>query len=163
MTAPIFQMGVDARLIFQSITKASVGQQFTYAELSAITSSTVTSSSGCLRTAMLRALRDKSMVFGCIYKVGIKRLADTEIVDEGTAHTDRIRRATRRSIERLTKVNFETLPREKQAQHSARLSIMATIGHMTKQSQFQKLEDAAAKAGRELPIAATLAMFAPAA
>lgn len=160
MTTPVFQMSVDSRLIYQTLVKATVGQTFTYEALSEITSRKVDSSSGCLRTAMLRALRDKGFVFASLRLVGVKRLADTEIVDEGTQSSDRIRRMSKRSVERLTKVNFETLSREKQAEHSARVSIMATVGHMTAQKQFHRVEDAAAKAGRELPIAATLALFA---
>lgn len=160
MTNPTYQMSVDSRLIYQELVKATVGQTFTYATLSNIIARTVTSSSGSLRTAMKRALKDKGFVFGTMRTIGIKRLADIEIVDQSTDTSSRIRKMSRRAVEKLTKVEFEKLPREKQGEHSARVSIMATIGYMTNEKQFGKIRDAADKAGHELPIAATLNLFA---
>lgn len=158
---PSFEMSVDARLLLQELVKASIGHIFTYEDLSKIVSRDVTSSSTCLRRAILRAMRDNGIVFGTVNGVGIKRLSDPEIVDQGADVADRVRRMARRSVERLTKVEFDKLPREKQAEHSARVSIMATLAHMTGANQFERLRGAAALAGRELPIAATLALFTP--
>lgn len=160
MTNLTFEMSADARLLITHLKDATVGQEFSYKDLSKVVSRTVGGGFGPLQTAMKRLLRDKDMVFGVIRGVGIKRLDDKGIVDEGTAFSDRIRRGAKRSFERMSKADFSSLPREYQARFSAHTSIMASIAHMTSTTQIGKLEKDMPTGTRELPVAETLRMFA---
>lgn len=156
---PIFQMSADARLLIQHMSKATIGQTFTYEELKGVISRPVDGSSGALRTALKRLLRDKGFVFGCVHKVGVKRLNDDEIVSEGGQAADRIRRHAKRSIERQMKADFSKLSREQQGRFTSQVSVMASIAFMTSSAQMQKVADKSSPDIKELPISATLAMF----
>lgn len=160
MTNPIFQISADARLLIGHMQNATVGQQFSYDELSKVVSREVSGAFAPLHTALRRLLRDHDMVFGTIRGVGLKRLDDKGIVDEGTSSADRIRRRAKRSFERMNKADFAALPREYQARFSAHASIMATIAHLTTGSQVSRLERDMPAGKRELPVAETLRMFA---
>lgn len=157
---PTFQMSADARLLISHLRDAKVGDEFSYEALSAVISRKVSAASSALQTAMRRLLRDKDMVFGVIRGKAIRRLDDRGIVDEGASAGDRIRRAARRSFERMNKADFSALPREYQARFSASTSVMATIAHMTGGAQMAKLERDMPIGKRELPVAETLRMFA---
>lgn len=156
---PTFQLSADARLMISHLRNASVGQEFTYDELGKVISRKVDGGSTAIQTAMRRLLRDADMVFGVIRGKGIKRLDDRSIVDEGSSAADRIRRAARRSFERMSKADFSALPREYQQRFSAHTSIMATLAHMTGSAQIGKLEKQMPTGKRELPVADTLRMF----
>lgn len=160
MTAPTFQMSADARLLISFLKSAKVGDEFTYEALSNVVSRPVNGGSAALQTAMKRLLRDSDMVFGIIRGKAIKRLDDKSIVDEGASFSNRIRRAARKSFERMAKADFNALPREYQAKFSAHTSVMATIAHMSTAAQMGKLERDIPSGKRELPIAETLRMFA---
>jgi hypothetical protein len=160
MTKPTFQMSADARLLISHLRNATVGQDFSYEELSSVVSRPVGGGFGPLQTALRRLLRDHDMVFGVIRGKGLRRLDDKGIVDEGSSFASHIRRKARRSFERMSKADFAALPREYQARFSAHTSIMATIAHMTGTGQIAKLENAMPSGKRELPVAETLRMFA---
>jgi hypothetical protein len=155
----MFQMSADARLLIQHMSKATVGQTITYDELKGVISRPVDGSSGALRTALKRLLRDKGFVFGCVPKVGFKRLNDVEIVAEGAQAADHIRRKAKRSIERQMKADFTKLSREQQGRFTAQVSVMASIAFMSGSAQMEKIASKSSPEIKELPISATLAMF----
>lgn len=159
MSNPTFQMSADARLLVTHLRDATVGQEFTYDELSKVVSRKIGGGTGALQTALKRLLRDSDIVFGTMRGKGIKRLDDKSIVDAGTAVTNRIRRIAKRGFERLSKADFSTLPREYQSRFSAQASVMATIAHMSGNPQIAKLEQGIPSGKRELPVAETLKMF----
>ncbi|KFL31418.1 hypothetical protein JP75_07615 [Devosia riboflavina] len=159
MTSPTFQMSADARLLMQHMSSATVGQTFTYKELGAVISRDVDGSSGPLRTALRRLLRDEGMVFGTLIGEGVKRLNDEEIVAEGGNAAEAIRRKANRSFERQMKADFSRLPRQTQAKFTAQVSVMASIAMMTTGKALERVAAAASPALKEMPVAATLAMF----
>lgn len=157
---PSFQMSADARMLLQHMAKATVGQLFSYEELSRIIARPVGGGTAALQTAMRRCLRDHDMVFGNVRGTGIQRLDDKAIVDEGTTSAERMRKSARRSFERLSKADFSSLPREYQARFSAHTSVMATIAHMTGAKQIARIEKEIPTGRPELPVAETLRLFA---
>lgn len=151
-------MSAEARLLVAHLRKATIGQHFTYAELSEIVSHPV-AAGGPLATALNRLLKDHDMVFGTVRGKGITRLADREIVDEGVATVNAIRRKARRSVERMSKADFSALPREYQARFSAHTAVMATVSHMTGATQMARIEQKVPLAKQALPVKDTLRMF----
>jgi hypothetical protein len=160
MTNPIFQMSADARLLIQRMQKVEVGETITYEELGAAISKPVDGSTSALRTALLRLLRDHDHVFSCVHKVGFKRLNDGEIVAEGGQEAEKIRRKAKRSVERQLKADFAKLSREQQGRFTAQVSIMSSIAFISSGKQIDKISEKSSPEVKELPIAATLAMFA---
>ena len=83
-----------------------------------------------------------------------------EIVDEGVAATNALRRKANRAVERQMKADFAKLDRERQMRFSAQVSIMGAVAMMTRAPSIEKVAKAAPTGARELPIAETLKMFA---
>lgn len=154
---PSFQMSADARLIYQRLLKATVGETVTYTELSEIVSRKVDGSFAPLHTARKAARRDNQIVFDCIHKVGVKCLSDEDKVKLSDRTATRLRKAARRGIESLGTVhNFNGLSREGQNKHNAALSVFSVVGAVTTGSSIKKIEDAVQKARKELPMTETL-------
>lgn len=155
---PTFQMSADTRLVAQYIlNNKRVGETVTYKELEPIVGRAVDGSFGPLQSAKRHLQRQHGMVFGSVPRVGSKVLTDPEIVQSVHSETDRLRRRSRRAVERLSLVkNFASLPRDLQATHNAGISIMSVIGAMTTSSAVKKIEAAVSKAQRELPMAETI-------
>jgi hypothetical protein len=156
---PSFQMGADARLLMQHLSKSSIGQIVTYDEMSRVISRPVSGASTSLRTALKRLLRDSGMVFGVVQGTGFKRLDDAEIVAEGGKATDIIRRRARRAIERQSKADFAKLTREQQGRYTAQVSVLAATAFMTTERQVARIAEASKPDVKEIAVAATLAMF----
>jgi hypothetical protein len=160
MTKPTFQMSADARLLMQHLDKLAVGETADYATLSAVISRDVRKNFGALGTARHRLLRDAQKAFATVRKVGIKRLADNEIVAEGKSYAESIRRKARQSIERQMVVSFDKLSAPEQRAFTAQVSIMGAIAMMSSQRGLDRIGAAATPERRELPVAETLTLFA---
>lgn len=156
---PLFRLSAESRLLIGRLQKATVGEVITYAEMATLISHPVDGSTGALRTALLRVLRDYDMVFGAVVGVGMKRLNDDEIIDEGTQYANAVRRKAKRSIERVSKVDFTKLPREQQMRHSAHVATMAVVAFVGNDKQIRKIEASITPEKRELPVLETLKMF----
>lgn len=162
MTRPAFQMSADARLLYQHIKSANVGDVLTYKVLSGVISRDVNGGTAALRTAMRRCQNDHEIVFAAVRGEGIKRLSDVEIVDEAAATTAAVRRKANRGAGRLMLVNdFDALPERQKQQHMARASILASVAHLTGEKQIDRFIESsgAGSATKELPIAETLRFF----
>lgn len=160
MNQPRFQMGADARLLLQRIRTAYVGEVLTYAMLGNTISKRVDGSFGALRTAINRAMKDDDMVFAAVPGVGIKRLTDQEILGQGAADAESIRRRARRSIEKQMKIDFSKLDRGSQMRFTAQVSTMATIAMMSKPKSLDTLAASTSPGQKQLPVNETLRMFA---
>ncbi len=156
----IFEASANSRLLYQVLVKSVVGDFISYAALSEAVSCKVEASFGALTTARRRAMRHDRMLFGVVIGVGLKRLADVEIVAQSSSDTRKLRRHARRSAERLTKVeHFDKMPPSAQLEHTARLSIFLAVTDMASERTVKKVEAAAGGRASELPIAETLRAF----
>lgn len=154
---PSFQMSADARLLYQHLAKATVGQEVAYAELSTIVSRKVTGSFGPLVTARKHCKREHQLVFDTIRGVGLKCLSDEDKVKTADRVANRLRKTARRGIEGLGMVqNFAGLSRETQTKHNAAISVFSVIGSMTTNASIRKVEEAVDKVRKELPMTETL-------
>lgn len=156
---PSFTASAEARLLTQELAAVPVGETVTYERMSEIVGAPIRNNPTALRTALRRALRDHDAVFGCVRGVGYKRLDDLEIVKEGTADADRIRRAANRSLERQFKVDFGKLPASEQARFSAQTAVLGAVRMMTKAASIAKVEAKVGPGRPDLPTAETLRLF----
>ncbi len=122
---PIFKPGVDAQTLAKFLLKLPEGSIATYEVLSGLIGINVQEERGALDTARKVLLRENGMVFGAVHGVGLKRLSDSEVVEQGSEAVVRIRRATRRSMTRLSTADFDALPKTEQNTHRM---VSATLG-----------------------------------
>lgn len=158
---PTFALSADTRLLIAVLAKAEVGDLIPYEQLSSAIGKTVTGAFPALQTVKRRMLRDHDMVFGVVWGKGLKRLSNSEIVSSGSADVEYIRRRANRSVERQMKADFDTLTAPEKTQFTAQVSVMASIAMMSKPKSLERIAGMAGeKAMKELPISATLKMFA---
>lgn len=162
MTAPIFEMSADARLLRQRLKKIQVGETITYDELSKEISQPVDGSFQALQSARRSLLNHDNYVFETIMRVGLKRLSDSEIVSASERDVSKIRRAAKKGAKKLTSVqNYAGLSNDVQLQHTTRLSVFGLIAHAASDKGIEKVSQKAAGRTTELPIADTISAFMP--
>jgi len=153
----IGEMSVDARLLLQELTKASIGQTVTYEQLQEVIGRDVRRGGGyaALAAARRAALRER-IVFGTISKVGIKRLDDAEITRTVSGSVHKISRRVRSTIRLQDCANYEKLSKQQQASYNTNLSQLSVIGHIASAPTTKKLESKIAQLGKSLPLAKML-------
>jgi hypothetical protein len=155
-----FEASPDTRLLRAKLKSIEIGQSVTYAELSQVISRPVSGSSVPLRSALRGLLHDEQRVFGVIRGVGVKRLADPEIVEASDSDVDSIRRKAKKAARKLTAIqDYAQLDPAHQLAHTARLSIVGAIASMTTDKAIKKIEAVSSGRASELPIAETLRAF----
>lgn len=161
MKKTIAELSVDSNLLFDAISKAEAGQVFTYLELSAIVGRDVTKEArGNLYTAIRKARNECGIVFATTIKVGIKRLADTEIAAVGDQALHRIHSTAIRTSRKLTcVVDFDAMPNESKVKHNTALSMFGAISQATRPQAVRKISDKVSAAQSALPSAAVLELF----
>jgi hypothetical protein len=158
---PNITASIDAQMIYERLTASTVGDIIPYSELSGIVSRDVqTKGRGHMETARRMALREKGMVFGSVKNVGLKRLADTEIVQSGQSYISRIRRTARRGMRVLVSVqDFASLPNDLKVRHNATVSMLGAVTQFSGNSSQKRVESAVQKAGEKLNYSKTLELF----
>lgn len=158
---PMFALSVDTRVIFDRLLKSNVGDVIGYEELTKLIGRDVQGKArSCLLSARKRAEREHRIVFGCVFKIGVKRLADTEIVDSGEAILKRARRGVQKGYQRLTNtVDFEKLPESHQVKMSTYASLFNAVATISLPKTMAKIEERVKQTHKALPLAQTLRAF----
>lgn len=108
----------ETELLIRFLSSAEIGQVFTYAEMSAAAKDDVQSRNTILQTARRQLMKTPHrMVFGTIAGVGIKRLSDEEIPDEGASAVKRSRNIARKGIKKLGCANISNMTPETKVKH----------------------------------------------
>ena len=157
--AIIQQMGIDAKILFDYLSKVEIGQTVKYQDLSALIGRDIQANRSTLETARRALLRD-SIVFCTIRNEGIQRVGDVKKVEVATNHLGRIRNITRKSNKILAAVDdFNGLPNEVKIKHNAAMSVCGAIMQCTKSSSLARVEKALQNNNHILPVAETLSLF----
>ncbi|MGQ0595799.1 hypothetical protein [Aquabacterium sp.] len=154
MDQPDFRLSSDSKALAALLTSAGIGDVVTYAALSkAIGRDVRTSATGALHTARHLAQRDHRIVFDVVRGAGLKRLQDAEIVDLADKARDHARRHAKRTAKKLTCVDFEALPKDKQTKHNAALSMFSALAELSTDKAQQRLERKIEQTQEQLPVA----------
>lgn len=154
------EISVEARLIYQAFTKLSPGESISYEELSEITGGDIRQNRGVIYTAINRAQQDDGIIIGCVRKHGYKRLRDEEIASIGDYSISRIRRESRRGLNRVVKVqDFQALPEELKVKHNTSASILSAIHGALRKKALRCVESRVRESVDKLPLAKTLEAF----
>jgi hypothetical protein len=156
MKQSIGEMGVDARLLLARLQKMAVGDQVTYEELTDLIGRDVQRDAySALMTARKAAERD-GIVVDVLPKMGIVRLDDVGIVKSSTSYVEKIHRVARRGVRRVSKADYNALPRDLQNTHNLNMSVLGVLAVASSVKTTKKLEGAVAKRGTCLPTAKML-------
>jgi hypothetical protein len=100
-TPTIGRASVEAIELSKALIATQIGDVLTYTDLNNAAKCDVQVRNYVLQTARRIAQRDKSMVFGTIMGIGIKRLSDDEIPDEGISAIKRSRRIAKNGMAKM--------------------------------------------------------------
>lgn len=157
-TKTIPNFSVDARLLYERLKTAAIGELVLYAELSEIIGRDVQNGARHLvRSALNKALRDDRMVFEAVMDQGYRRLSDVEIVDCSDNTFARMRRMARRQTAKLTSVaEFEKLPNNLKIKHNTNISMLGALTHLVRPASVKKIEARVSETASQLPSAKVL-------
>lgn len=153
-----FEMSSESRVLRQRLRQAKIGEVVSYAQLSADVGKAVSGASGALQSARRALLNDEHMVFDVVYGVGVKRLADAEIVAASDRDLAKVRRAAKRGARRLASIgNFAALSPKDQLRYTLGMSVLALVNHTTSDRAAQAIAASASGRASQLPITETIA------
>jgi len=161
MATTVFQMGIDAKIILDALSKLEVGELLTYQQMSALIGRDVRQHRHIMAAARKGLMRD-SKVFAPVENQGLQRLTDAQKVQVAGDQLRRITRITKKIRATLAAVaDFDKLPNDLMVQHNATMSLCGAIGQMSAASSMRKVEQVLQYGNRQvLPIAETLKFFA---
>lgn len=151
--SPNFVQAIETRLLIERMKQMAVGDTLEYSEIESITGRKLVRARSALDTARSSLLKTDGMVFGTITKVGIKRLADDEIVNSSVTTEKRIGRMSRREIKRLSCANYNALSQDQKVTHNARMTVFAMAADISSAASVRKIEGAVKDSGSAIPSA----------
>lgn len=151
----------DSLILADRLRKLATGEKCSYAELTVLIRRNVqTDARGCLDTARRILQREEQIIFAPIRGEGLKRLSDGEITHIGTETLQRINRASKRGVHKLTCVkDFNVLTNEEKVRHNAALSILGVFYEVSKSKGVKRIEAAVSVIQKQLPLKDALQAF----
>lgn len=125
LNRPIFLASDETKKVQARLESVDIDDIVTWEELSNIVGGNIQKTRGCLFTARKNLLNEKQMVFASIRGVGLKRIANADIVKNETMTARKIRKQARNSLKRLSIVDPNNL---KGTEKTDYLVASATIG-----------------------------------
>jgi hypothetical protein len=149
---PEFRLSSDSKALAKMLIASGPGEVVLYEDLDkAIGRDVREAASGALHTARHIAQREHRMVFDAVRGVGLKRLADSEIVDLADKARDHARRHASRTAKKLTCVDYDALSKDKQTKHNAALSMFSVMAELSTDKAQKRLESKVKDADAQLP------------
>jgi hypothetical protein len=157
---PRFEASLDARILYDRLSKAEVGDTLTYKELSDLIGRDVANGArGVLNTARRMAIREDRIVFGVITAEGLIRLGDSDIVAAQETQISRVRRLSRRALRSLACAKFENLDNDKRVEFNTRMAHLGTLAALSSGRAIKRIEAKVRETGQPVALNATLELF----
>ena len=109
-----------------------------------------------LVVALRRAVKE-GMVFDVVPKIGYKRLNDSETIAVSNKTIAHVRRATKRTLDKLSTVDPASLDNAGRIRYSTTVSAMGTLSFFSSTANVRKIEEASPKTA--LPIGQIFELF----
>jgi len=155
-----FEKSSDTKTLESVLVEAQIGDMITYDMLSKAIGRDVRDFALASLTSARRSLQQsKGFVFGVEHNVGLKRLNDSEIVKSTEYDRNKMRRAAKRSLKKLSVVDFDKLAPEEKRQHVVASAQMGAIEMFAGKKAMAKIESKVDDTKRTLPIGETLRLF----
>lgn len=140
----LFRRSYEVQAIVTALSALNIGDTASYAALSEAAGKPIATIYPALVSARSIVEKERGYVFGTLYKQGIKRLADAEIVQSAHSARSRISRAAKKAIRHLGSLkDYSALPPELQRTHTAHMTVMAVIAENASRATIKRLEIAA--------------------
>jgi len=155
------ELSIESQLLVDQLVTVAAGDVIPYATLAAAIGQPVQSGTGRnrLQTARRILQRDHATVFEAVANVGLKRMDAAGCVRVGSAYRQRIRRASKRGLEKLLCADPADLTNAQKTDFHATASHLGVLHHLTGRAATKQLAAAVEKTDQRLPVAKTLAAF----
>lgn len=157
----IRETSIDAKLLYQRLRKAEIGEFIPYSELSEIIGQDVQKKGrGFLTTARRMCEREDKKTFGVVINEGLKLLDNGEIIGTAEFSVRHIKRTSRRSIKRLSCIeDLSTLENGEKIRFNTFASILGVMATMGQERSIRKIQNKVQETQERLPYAKTLEAF----
>lgn len=158
---PSFTASVDSVLIGKAISKLKPGEEISYDDLEKIVPGRDlrVKQRYILETGRGLALKESSIVTGCVNGTGLKRLTNEEIVQIPDSTLSHIRKVSKRASRKVLCSDYEKLSAEDKQKFNAGLSVLGALHQFTSQKAINAVSEKVEKALGRLPVEDTLLLF----
>lgn len=158
---PSFTASVDSVLVGKALSKLKPGEEISYADLEKQVPGRDlrVKHRYILETGRGLALKDSSVVTGCVNGKGLKRLTNEEIVQIPDSSLSHIRRVSKRASRKVLCSDYEKLSADDKQKFNAGLSVLGAITQFTSQKTLNAVNEKVEKALGRLPVEDTLLLF----
>lgn len=159
---PPSHMSADAVRILRRLESSQVGETITYQELALLIGGSVhpgAAGYSKLTTAKRALLRERGYVFGAVMNIGIKRLDDSEIVDDTQNGVRRMRRMNTRQEMKLASIDDAKLPDSDKVRANCLRTLLAFTRETFSKKHMERIEMQVQQDNQRLSLEATLEAF----
>lgn len=157
-----FSVTIETTLLIERIKVMQPGEVLTYSECNKLIDQDVQAEARhILHSARRICQREYQIVTDAERNIGIRRLTDIELTNDGLRTFGAVRRLAKRGIDRITAVSdFDALPDTEKIRHNAAVSVLALVRSMSRPKSVDRIASAVNTAATgQLPIARTLELF----
>lgn len=155
----IAEISYESLLLYEKLKTLEPDEFVSYETLSALIGRDVQKYRGHLSTAIKKCLRENHIVVESVRGEGVKRLKYADAIRAQGKIPKHIRSVSRRSVAKITSGDYDTLSKEMQVEHNARLSQLSTFTYFATEPNYRKIEQKVEQAQKRLPIGKTLDIF----
>lgn len=156
----IGRASIEAQELAKFLERAEIGQVFTYSELNEAAKCDVQIRNTVLQTAKRQMMKPPfRMVFGTIMGVGIKRLSDNEIPDEGSSAVKRASRIARKGLAKIGCADLSKVDPEKKVQLITTKTVLGLFGKVSGKKAGNLIEQQARVNNGEMKIGSIESLF----
>lgn len=137
---PTFRRSLETQELVARLTLLQEGQLISYEDLSVIAGEQITGASSILQTAKRIVENESGYVLSVERGVGVRRLDDSQIVEDTHGARVKIARQSKRALKRLSGVkNFDALTEEQRRTHQAHAVIYAVISEKASSKSIKRV------------------------
>lgn len=151
------ESSANTQMVYERLKKAEIAEVITYVDFEKCIGQPL--KRGMLTWARKTALRENQMVFGTVWKVGLQRLDDLQIIMNAGASFKHIQKASIREKDKISSVAFEKLDIPMKIKHSATAAALAMIHAAASQRTILELEDRAKEREQKLSMMQAIDAF----
>lgn len=149
----------ETELLIKHLSTAEIGQVFTYQEINAACKDDVQVHNTILQTAKRTLMKPPHrMVFGTISGIGIKRLSDEEIPDEGISAIKRSRNVAKIGLKKLVCADVAKMLPETKIRHITTKTILGLFNGSGSR-KIRALAEQTARSSDKLQIGSMESLF----
>lgn len=150
----------ETELLIKFLQGAEIGQVFTYAQMNEAAKDDVQARNTILNTARRTLLRTPHrMVFGTITGIGIKRLSDEEIPDEGANVVKRSHRLAKRGIRKMDCADIGKMTPETKIKHITTKTVLSLFAGAGSRKTHNLAEQSARVCNGEMKVGKIAELF----